>query len=365
MGFILIFFIKLFYLLCAETFFIQSICHMIFLSQFAGSPEPEIKWYKGENKIKVSKSNAKLSVSYDSVSHTSTLEIKSASEDDVARYTVKAVNDLGAVKATVKVQVVDGLEQREEVEDFEVESKVIEVNKEHTKLDSEAAGDLEERSVRNVKEESEVELLADIVDQARAVSSTLDQNDSKKLAEAVATQPLSKKPREIAAVEVKEKEIVKKTDELDVESSSEEEESSEEGERSSEEDDESEGESTEIESADDEVELKKVQTVEKLVSATVDEKNKMYVKKTSELKTDKVEAVELLKPEPTKDVKELQLEVKSEKLPKVEPEDESETSETASSDEEMPSSPPAFVVKPKSTVAPIGETIRLECKVEG
>ena len=46
-------------------------------------------------------------------------------------------------------------------------------------------------------------------------------------------------------------------------------------------------------------------------------------------------------------------------------EEESESSESVSSDEEVNNSPPTFVIKPKPMIVAAGETIKLECKVEG
>lgn len=70
-----------------------------------GVPEPEVKWYKGEEKLKPKKSDKRLKISYDSAAELHTVVISSATVSDTAKYTVKAVNQYGSVKASVKVEV--------------------------------------------------------------------------------------------------------------------------------------------------------------------------------------------------------------------------------------------------------------------
>lgn len=64
-----------------------------------------MKWCKGEEKLKPQKSDKRLKISYDLATELHALVISSATLSDTAKYTVKAVNQYGSVRASVKVEV--------------------------------------------------------------------------------------------------------------------------------------------------------------------------------------------------------------------------------------------------------------------
>ena len=80
--------------------------HLSKITFETGNPEPEIKWYKAEEKIKVRKNDNKCKIYRNSSDDCYILEIQNATADDNAKYTVKASNDFGSVKASAKVEVV-------------------------------------------------------------------------------------------------------------------------------------------------------------------------------------------------------------------------------------------------------------------
>ena len=133
---------------------------------FKGTPEPEIKWYKGDAKIKPSKKDKRVRLDYDVANDLSVLEIHSASVNDAGEYIVKASNENGSAKATVEVQVRPKQTLRQEsVESFEEEelnSKEAIVNETvengtDDKLESKAVTTYQEEPVQEVKSVKENE----------------------------------------------------------------------------------------------------------------------------------------------------------------------------------------------------------------
>ena len=64
-----------------------------------------MKWYKGEEKLKPKKSDKRLTIFHDLATELHTVVISSAMLSDTAKYTVKAVNKYGSIKASVKIEV--------------------------------------------------------------------------------------------------------------------------------------------------------------------------------------------------------------------------------------------------------------------
>lgn len=103
-----------------------------------------MKWYKGDERIKPKKSDKRLRIDYDTAAELHSLEIISATLDDVAKYTMKAVNEYGSAKASVKVEVRKVSEGKKEVikvdvvdgvdEQTQVEEKVKKTTKEEASV---------------------------------------------------------------------------------------------------------------------------------------------------------------------------------------------------------------------------------------
>ena len=72
---------------------------------FKGNPEPEIKWYKGDVRIRPRKNDKRVRLGYDTDNDVNILEIDSASIEDGGEYMMKASNDNGSAKVTIVVQV--------------------------------------------------------------------------------------------------------------------------------------------------------------------------------------------------------------------------------------------------------------------
>lgn len=98
---------------------INYMCHFcvpvikcIFIS-CTGQPQPEVRWYKGNEKVKSKKSDKRVLPQYDAVTDTHILEVNMATLQDASRYTVKASNEYGDAKVSVNVQVRKKREEEE------------------------------------------------------------------------------------------------------------------------------------------------------------------------------------------------------------------------------------------------------------
>ena len=70
-----------------------------------GDPEPEVTWYKGEKKLKMSKREPRIKIDWDMAQDLNILVIMDANKDDSGEYTVVAENEHGTFRFTVTVLV--------------------------------------------------------------------------------------------------------------------------------------------------------------------------------------------------------------------------------------------------------------------
>lgn len=78
---------------------------MYIFSNIPGQPPPEVKFYKGEERLKPRKKDKKLRLSYDVTDDIFVMEILNATVEDAGVYHVKAANKTGCTEAQVIVKV--------------------------------------------------------------------------------------------------------------------------------------------------------------------------------------------------------------------------------------------------------------------
>ena len=84
-----------------------------------GEPTPEVVWYKGKKKLKVKKSEPRLSVVTDN--DVTVLSITDVTTDDAGQYQVKITNDSGTATESVDVAVHESPQENAVEEIYEVE----------------------------------------------------------------------------------------------------------------------------------------------------------------------------------------------------------------------------------------------------
>lgn len=89
---------------------------------FKGIPQPELKFYKDDEMLKLRKKDKKLRLSYDVTDDLYILEISNPTAADAGIYRIKATNKLGSAEAEVTVTVVHDVEPK--VDEKSVTGKV-------------------------------------------------------------------------------------------------------------------------------------------------------------------------------------------------------------------------------------------------
>lgn len=92
------------YAIDCNCLFCAPVIKCIFIS-CTGQPQPEVRWYKGNEKLKSKKPDKRVLLQYDAVADAHILEVNMATLQDASRYTVKAGNEYGDVKVSAIVQV--------------------------------------------------------------------------------------------------------------------------------------------------------------------------------------------------------------------------------------------------------------------
>ena len=127
---------------------------VLFCINQSGDPKPEVKWYRGEERIKPKKGDKRVRYGYDSHNDLYVLQIQSAQTDDSARYTVRLSNQHGSAHCTVTLNVTDGVTERVK-EEVKVEESKQEVKTEELKQEVKVKEVREERK-EEVKEEVKI-----------------------------------------------------------------------------------------------------------------------------------------------------------------------------------------------------------------